>query len=227
MQLLSSLVVSGIMSYFIYHLRDEHYPIPWTFINLLCISIATIASLTVTIILYNFTYLPPKFNLILNGLITLFWFLGLGLLSMSIATTHVLNKACTTEVWNGSDAAGVCRDYKALWGMTLVGSVATFAAFLLDLHTQRKVTKRGIYAMPEDDQDARRLNDLKTTRVRSEGYDAPTEQTEASTSVFDSDIGYHSRYGDPDDEVQSIPQGPLGDHQAGTNMGYHNRFFQD
>ena len=81
--------------------------------------------------------------------------------------------------------------------------------------------------MPEDDQDVRRLNELKSTHVRSEGYDAPTEQTEASTSIFDSDIGYHSRYGDPDDEVQTLPQGPLGDHQARTDMGYRDRFFHN
>lgn len=52
---------------------------------------------------------------------------------MSIATTHVLDKACTTEVWNGSDAAGVCRDYKALWGMTLVGSYV----FLRPMYSDR------------------------------------------------------------------------------------------
>jgi len=226
MQLLSSIVVSGIMCYFVYHLHSEQFPIPWTFINLLCISIATIASLTATIVLYNFTYLAPKFNLVLNGAITFFWFLGLGLLSMSLSRTDVLIKQCTPENWDGPDAAGVCRDYKALWGMTLVGSVSSFLAFLLDIHTQRKVTKRGVYIMPEYNQDAQRLNGLKDVRVRSEGYDEPVEQNEASTSIFDSDIGYHNRYGNPDEGAQTIPDGPLGEHRAG-DMGYHNRFFHD
>jgi hypothetical protein len=81
--------------------------------------------------------------------------------------------------------------------------------------------------MPEDDQATQRLNELKSARVRSEGYDAPAEQNETGTSVFDSDIGYHSRYGDPDDEVRTVPQGPLGDHQSDTDMGYHHRFFHD
>lgn len=41
---------------------------------------------------------------------------------MSLSRTDVLIKQCTPENWDGPDAAGVCRDYKALWGMTLVGS---------------------------------------------------------------------------------------------------------
>lgn len=96
--------------------------IPWTFIVLLCISVATIVSLLVTIILYNFTFLSPRFNLILNGGITFFWALGFSMLSWSISSSNVLGKACTREVWEGEAAASVCRDYKALWAMTLVGT---------------------------------------------------------------------------------------------------------
>jgi hypothetical protein len=109
-------------------------------------------------------------------------------------------------------------------------SIASCAALLLDIHTQRKTTRRGIYAMPEDDQAAQRLNELKNARTRSETYDLPPEQDEATTSVFDSDIGdigYHNRYGDPDDGIQTIPSGPLGNHQAESDMGYHHRFFRD
>jgi len=78
--------------------------------------------LTITIILYNFTYLSPKFNLFLNGTISFFWALGLSLLSWSVSTSHVLEKQCTGKVWGGVAEAGVCRDYKALWAMTLIGT---------------------------------------------------------------------------------------------------------
>jgi hypothetical protein len=106
-------------------------------------------------------------------------------------------------------------------------SVSTLAAVLLDLHTYRKVTKRGTYIIPEDDQDAQHLTKLKSTGSRSEGYGAPADQSEATSSIFDSDIGYHSRYGEAEEEVQTIPFGPLGDHQGQKDMGYHNRFFRD
>lgn len=72
--------------------------------------------------MYNFTYLAPRFNLYLNGSITLFWFLGFGLLTMSLAKSHVLNMQCTAGSLAGPDERDICRDYKALWGMSLVGS---------------------------------------------------------------------------------------------------------
>lgn len=58
----------------------------------------------------------------LNGGGGLLWGLGLGLLSWSVSTSHVLAKQCTGSVWGGEAEAGVCRDYKALWSMTLVGT---------------------------------------------------------------------------------------------------------
>lgn len=159
-QLLSSIVVSGIMCYFMYYLRKyswevsyleesdskyhvdkEHFSIPWTFIvvsahtprsremktrlnsiQLFLVSLATVVILTLTILLYNFRYLSPRFNLALNGSITFFWALGLGLLSWSVSSSHVLEKTCTVSGWGGALQAGVCRDYKVLWSMTLIGT---------------------------------------------------------------------------------------------------------
>jgi hypothetical protein len=92
--------------------------------QLLTISLVTIASLLITILLYNFMYLSPLLNTILNGTITFFWALGLALLSWSVSTSHVLQKQCTGKVWGGEAEAGVCRDYKALWSMTLCGDVS-------------------------------------------------------------------------------------------------------
>jgi hypothetical protein len=82
--------------------------------------------------------------------------------------------------------------------------VATFAALALDIHTQRKTARRGVYAMPEDDKDAQKLNDLKaipSVRVLKGGYDMPTEQDSVITGsgstwqIPEEDIAYHNRYG--------------------------------
>ncbi|KAH7351246.1 hypothetical protein BKA65DRAFT_500067 [Rhexocercosporidium sp. MPI-PUGE-AT-0058] len=207
-QLLASLVVSGIMVYFMYYLRAENIAIPWTFILLLTVSIATILALLVTIILYNFTYLSPRFNWLLNGGISILWALGFALLSWSISTSHVLAKTCSKEVWGGAAAAGVCRDYKALWAMTLCGTVSTFAALALDIKTEWTTTRQGVYAIPEDDKDAQKLNELKSMRVKSEGYEAPEEQRHtghADGFEQELDIGYHNRYG-----AEADTHGPLG-----------------
>jgi hypothetical protein len=100
----------------------ERFAIPWTFIVLLSVSLATIVSLSITIILYNFTYLSPRYNLITNGAISAVWAMGFAMLTWSISTSHVLAKACTGPIWGGEAGAGVCRDYKALWSMTLIGT---------------------------------------------------------------------------------------------------------
>ncbi|KAL2071135.1 hypothetical protein VTL71DRAFT_12370 [Oculimacula yallundae] len=197
-QLLSSLVVSGVMGYFMYYLRAEDIAIPWTFILLLTVSVTTIIALFVTIILYNFTYLSPRFNWRLNALISIFWALGFGLLSWSINNSRVLAKTCSKQAWGGDAAAGVCRDYKALWAMTLCGMISTYAALGLDIRIEWRTNIQGIYAIPEDDKDAQKMNDLKSMRVKSAGYEVPKEQSDtidAGGVEQEPDIGYHNRYG--------------------------------
>ncbi|CZR53380.1 uncharacterized protein PAC_03258 [Phialocephala subalpina] len=224
-QLIASITVSGIMAYFIYYLRMENFAIPWTFIVLFGVSLATILALVVTIIFYNFTYLSPHFNLLLNGGISFFWALGLGLLSWSVSTSHVLAKACTGSIWGGEAEAGVCRDYKALWGMTLVGTASTFAALTLDITTQRRVTRLGSYNLPEDDKDAQKLNDLKSMRTRTKGYEAPKEQGADGVWRDEHLHGeeYHNRYGAEEDKVHNA--GPLESERG--DVGSYNRGFRD
>lgn len=81
--------------------------------------------------------------------------------------------------------------------------------------------------MPEDDKDAQRLNDMKSLRVRSEGYEVPIEENAPGGSVFEQDIGYHNRYRHEEDEQEVVAHSPLERNQGQVDMGYHNRFFHD
>jgi hypothetical protein len=101
--------------------------------------------------------------------------------------------------------------------------ISTFAALLLDIHTQRKTTRRGVYVKPEDDKDAQKLNYLKATRVRNTGYGVPREKIAVSTGNpaewQEQDIGYHSRYGaEEETHGQLEPEGretlPLQDYES-------------
>lgn len=204
-QLIAAVIVSGIIAYFIYYLRMEKIPIPWTFIVLFAVSLATIIALTVTICLYNFTYLAPSFNIVLNGSTSILWAMGFGMLTWSVRNSHVLARQCTGKEFGGEAEAGVCRDYKALWAMALCGTVSTFAALALDIHTQQKTTRRGVYAIPEDDKQAQKLaTELKSVPsmlVRTQGYDIPREQSPVVSGsgpmwqLPEEDIAYHNRYG--------------------------------
>jgi hypothetical protein len=82
--------------------------------------------------------------------------------------------------------------------------------------------------MPEDDKDAQRLNDMKSARVRSAGYEAPNEENAPGGSVFEQDIGYHNRYGTEDEQHEATSlNGPLNETPVKHDMGYHNQFFRD
>ncbi|APA16247.1 hypothetical protein SS1G_10446 [Sclerotinia sclerotiorum 1980 UF-70] len=200
-QLISAAIVGGIMAYFMYYLRAERFPIPWTFIVLLSISLATVAVLTLTIILYNFTYLSPKFNCLLNGTASIFWMLGFALLSWSLSNT--LRKSCDVQTWRSSTAVGVCREYKSLWTFTLIGMLSTLAALGLDIWTHVKTIERGIYVMPEDDKNAAILKEMNGGNSKAKGY----EPSRGGAFEEELDIAYHNRYGD--DALESV--------------GYHDR----
>jgi hypothetical protein len=92
----------------------------------------------------------------------------------------------------------------------------------LDIHTQQKTTKRGIYALPEDDKHAQNMNtelpSIPSLRARSQGYAVPTEQTPVITGsgptwqLPEEDIAYHNRYG-----AEEEAHGPV------ESDGSHNR----
>lgn len=76
--------------------------------------------------------------------------------------------------------------------------------------------------------------------MRDQGYEVPLEENAPGGSVFDSDIGYHNRYGADEnlDHVGGSPPdlslmanrspqpSPQPSPQIKQDMGYHNRYFQ-
>lgn len=118
-QLLSSLIVAGIMAYFTYHLKHDKYDEPWTFIWLFSASLASIAALIVTIFLHCLLGLNPRLNIGINAFLAVLWALSFALLTWYMADT--LADKCDIEHWNEDVGVMVCRQYKALWTFTLVG----------------------------------------------------------------------------------------------------------
>ncbi|KAI4188365.1 MAG: hypothetical protein L6R41_002196 [Letrouitia leprolyta] len=187
-QLISALIVSAVVSYF-----------------LLTASVLTILALVVSSALYHFRTLPPKYNLTNNGALSLLWILGLSFLTWNTGWT--LGHRCLIENWKTEAGIMVCRLYKACTAFTVTGLVTTLLALLLDLRTQRKTTQLGKYnQMHEPDSkrsipiisspvpqyesyisqradDTGDLGDQKPYRVQESievqhfGYSAPTEQT--------------------------------------------------
>ncbi|KAK5133869.1 hypothetical protein LTR08_007200 [Meristemomyces frigidus] len=149
LQLLSSLVVGGIMCFFIWHLTHDHWNTPWTFIWLTAASLFSVASLFATILLHCFTGLNPRLNLALNALLALLWALSWSLLTWYMS--GVLANVCDVAHWNEAVGVMVCRIYKALFAFTLLGLISTLAALALDFHVRRQQTRRGVYRLHDLD----------------------------------------------------------------------------
>lgn len=148
-QLLASLVVSAIMVYFVVNLHHDGYSVPWTFLFLLAVSLATIASLSATIVLHCCCGLNPYINVFLNGTLFVIWTVSFSMLMYWSSGT--LLHVCNVDNWKADVGIMVCRLYKALFAFALLGFVATLCAMLLDIYVFRKATSRGKYNQMHDD----------------------------------------------------------------------------
>ncbi|OQO13247.1 hypothetical protein B0A48_01475 [Cryoendolithus antarcticus] len=153
-QLLSSVIVGGIMSYFMYHLTHDHWPTPWTFIFLMASSLFSIAALTFTICLHCFVGLKSDLNIGINGFNALLWTLSWSLLTWYMSPT--LKHTCDVENWREDVGIMVCRIYKALFAFAFLGMISTIAALLLDFYVRGQSNRRGIYKLHDLDSKASR-----------------------------------------------------------------------
>ncbi|MCJ1362687.1 hypothetical protein MMC16_001793 [Acarospora aff. strigata] len=207
-QLLASLVVSGIMFYFIYHLAHGSYKVPWTFRLLLAVSLLTLITLTLTILFYFCRALNPFFNMTLNIGLCVLWALSWSLLTWYMSGT-LLHK-CNTKNWKDDSGTMVCRIYKALFSFALLGLLSTISALLLDIIVRRRQSKRGTYNAMQDiklaandpidpyqhggDMPAHNVNITRPFRAQQPiepqrgEYTVPVEQQSYDT-------GYHTGYG--------------------------------
>ncbi|KAH7119618.1 hypothetical protein B0J11DRAFT_64562 [Dendryphion nanum] len=207
-QLVSALVVSVVMGYFLSELSRDNYPFPWTFLLLLAVSVLTFFALTGTIILHCFYGLNPRLNMILNAVLLVLWSVAFGLLVRW--TSGTLAHICKKEDWEDDTGMMVCRVYKALFSFSLFGLISTLVALILDIRVQRKSTARGTFApLPLQRPDSKPIVSVSgpilgsageneanpnptarknnTQRQRGgNGYAIPDEQF-----TYDDDTGYH------------------------------------
>ncbi|ORY17432.1 hypothetical protein BCR34DRAFT_37955 [Clohesyomyces aquaticus] len=161
-QLVSALVVAGVMGYFLSELHRDHYRYPWTFLLLLTVSLLTILALAATIVLHCCCGLNPILNLVLNSVLSLLWTVGFALLTWWSSGT--LSHVCNRKNWDNETGVSICRTYKALFAFSLLGlyvstsavnlkdditdpqtSLSTLLALGLDIRTHRQSTQRGKY----------------------------------------------------------------------------------
>ncbi|EUC30364.1 hypothetical protein COCCADRAFT_7601 [Bipolaris zeicola 26-R-13] len=202
-QLVSSLVVAGIMSYFLRELSRDGYTLPWTFILLMVVSVLTIVALASTIVLHLYHGLNPGLNIAVNGSLGVLWIVSFGLLARW--TSGTVAGVCDTSHWDSDTGVNICRQYKALFSFALLGLLATLLAVAVDVKVLKGARTRGVF-QPVDGMAGERKGALdnsqdpeanpnpiaaRTRQVRGgEGYALPEEQFE-----YD-DLEYHGAAGE-------------------------------
>ncbi|MCJ1380096.1 hypothetical protein MMC17_003199 [Xylographa soralifera] len=147
-QVVSSIIVTSVLGFFIHHLSIELYYVPWTFILLLTVSVLTLASFIATSVFYHQRTLKPRTNAFVNGFLSVLWMLGFALLAWNLS--GLLSHKCTIENWSSELGVMVCRIYKALMSFTVIGMLTTLAALILDIHTHRATSHLGAYGSMHD-----------------------------------------------------------------------------
>jgi hypothetical protein len=137
-QLISSIVVSSFLSYFVWELNRYGNYIPWTYLlvsffirviqgserltfsyQLLTVSALTVISLTVTIVLHCFTGLHPHSNMISNSVLLLLWSVGFALFTWWSSQT--ITHACNRQNWGSTIGIRICQYFKVTFSFTLIG----------------------------------------------------------------------------------------------------------
>jgi len=145
-QVLSSCVVAGVMFFFVSHLRQQNYAIPWMFFmvsrggstkdrvfkpvaprpyriliprKLQASAILTLITILVLSLWSCFRGPIPLASSIVHGVLFIAWGVGFGLLANAMSST--LTRPCTSVYWGNSQGIQICTLYKALFAGAAVG----------------------------------------------------------------------------------------------------------
>ncbi|KAF2472337.1 uncharacterized protein BDR25DRAFT_302579 [Lindgomyces ingoldianus] len=196
-QLVSSIVVASVMSYFLWELKHDHYRLPWTFLLLLTVSLLTIFALTATIVLHCCCGLNPILNLVLNSVLAILWTLGFALLSWWSSGT--LSHVCNRKNWDNETGVSICRIYKALFAFSLLGFLSTLLALGLDVRTHRSTTRRGKYNAMQT-MESKRAFDAPDNVLTLEGPESNPNPSAAAAAKKKPKRGEREGYAVPDEQ---------------------------
>ncbi|KAL1966973.1 hypothetical protein VTN77DRAFT_3717 [Rasamsonia byssochlamydoides] len=173
----ATIIVAAIMIYFAYHLHQDGFKLPWTFVVIMATCFLTLLNLAFTGALFCCGSLSPMLSLVFNTAIFLLWIVSLGLLSWSMSGT--LSTTCDTTHWGTDTGVMVCRVYKTLFSFVVVAFAAQFVALVVDSAARRHQRSMGDYnAMTSDtmltDVKLDQRSSLTSTGITSTNPNDPT-----------------------------------------------------
>lgn len=131
-----STIVLCVMAFFAYHLKKDNYEIPWQFISLA--ALAAISLLTVFVFGISFCCraLNPLFSMIIEGILSLFWAFGAGILGKGMAGNII--RSCS--IWRSKQGMVVCHLYKTIFAFCILAWFAMICGVILASSVRRRAS---------------------------------------------------------------------------------------
>lgn len=156
--LLSSALVTGLLAYFLLHLKSNGFRLPWVLLILLIVGIFTLLYLLLTWSIHSCGTLKPLFSLLLNIPLIVLWVVGFSLLTYNIYGT--LGHSCSKGNWGNSSGVTVCNIYKLFYSFVLFALLSQIALAVLDLRARAEQKRSGIYNRMSEENKSLKLDSL-------------------------------------------------------------------
>jgi hypothetical protein len=114
---LTGLIVLGISGFFIFHLKKDHYQIPWQFAALAALGVLTITNVVATTIFFCCRALNPIAVMIIDTLLSLLWAFSAGAIGKGMGKNTI--RGC--GIWKTTQGMAVCHLFKTVFAFTILG----------------------------------------------------------------------------------------------------------
>ncbi|KAF8456078.1 hypothetical protein BDZ91DRAFT_667285 [Kalaharituber pfeilii] len=116
-QAVCCLLVLGVMGFFAFQLRNDHYPIPWQFISLAALSALSLLCVFVLGVFFCCRALNPMAAMVIEILLSILWAFGAGILGKGMGGNII--RAC--GVWRTPQGIAVCHLFKTVFAFCILG----------------------------------------------------------------------------------------------------------
>jgi hypothetical protein len=117
-QLLWALIVIGVLAYFVYHLRQDNFSVPWEFSILDLAAALTLINLVVNSALFLCWSVSAVAVIVVDLILTVLWGVAFGMLTKAMGQT--ITQSCSTDNWGDSAGVQVCNMFKVLFAFSFL-----------------------------------------------------------------------------------------------------------
>lgn len=141
--LLSSIIIAGILGFFVDALRREYMPVPWPILLVMSTSCLNVTALVAVAFIRCCFPSSSLLLLIFHIPIAALWIVTLALLGDELGD-HLIT-SCPSSNTFGHDLSLVCRLFKALFSFTIFSTTCSIYLVVSDVLSWKRMKKNGKY----------------------------------------------------------------------------------